>query len=254
MSVVQRRSRVAVALVALFLLAYLVFSLFPFYWMVNTSLKAKQAAYQTPPQFVPHRPTLINYGRLLNEDIAVLRFFLNSMIVGTGTVALCIAAGGAGRLLAGALPGAGAPLGDGVHPDEPDVPDGAAVDTDLHLLRAPAAARYARGGDPGARRHRPAVQRVAAEGLHRHRAARDRGGGGDRRQQQAGHPGAHRQPDDRAGPGDGGRGDLPDVVARVSVCARPYHHAAGAADRSRASTCITSASCRCGGRTSWPPR
>ena len=94
MSVVQRRSRVAVALVALFLLAYLVFSLFPFYWMVNTSLKAKQDAYQTPPQFVPHRPTLVNYGRLLNEDIAVLRFFLNSMIVGTGTVALCIVAGG----------------------------------------------------------------------------------------------------------------------------------------------------------------
>ena len=54
MSVVQRRSRVAVVLVALFLLAYLVFSLFPFYWMVNTSLKAKQDAYQTPPQFVPH--------------------------------------------------------------------------------------------------------------------------------------------------------------------------------------------------------
>ena len=86
---------------------------------------------------------------------------------------------GAGRLFAGALSGAGAPFDDGVHPDEPDVPDGAAADTDLHLLRAHAAARYPRGGDSGARRYRPAVQRLAAAGLHRHRAARSRGGGGD---------------------------------------------------------------------------
>ena len=148
MSVVQRRSRVAVVLAALFLLAYLVFSLFPFYWMVNTSLKAKQDAYQTPPQFVPHRPTLVNYGRLLNEDIAVLRFFLNSMVIGTGTVTLCIVAGGL----------AGYSLARFPVPARRSVmvfilmsqmfPDGAVADTDLHLLRAPAAARYARGGDP----------------------------------------------------------------------------------------------------------
>ena len=93
MSLVRRRKPAALAVVAVFLLVYLLFSLFPFYWMLNTSFKSKQDAYRTPPQFVPERPVLINYGRLLNEDSAVLRFFLNSMIVGTGTVALCITAG-----------------------------------------------------------------------------------------------------------------------------------------------------------------
>ena len=93
MNVLRQRNYAAVVIVAVFLLVYLVFTLFPFYWMLNTSFKAKQDAYQTPPQFVPHRPTLANYARLLNEDLAVLRFFLNSVIVGLGTVVLCIVAG-----------------------------------------------------------------------------------------------------------------------------------------------------------------
>ena len=45
-------------------------------------------------EFIRRGPTLVNYGRLLNEDIAVLRFFLNSLIVGTGTVTLCSVSGG----------------------------------------------------------------------------------------------------------------------------------------------------------------
>lgn len=93
MSLARRPKPAVLAVVALFLLVYLSFTLFPFYWMLNTSFKSKQDAYRTPPQFVPERPVLINYGRLLNEDSAVLRFFLNSMIVGVGTVTLCLAAG-----------------------------------------------------------------------------------------------------------------------------------------------------------------
>ena len=88
-----RRKPLSSALVAVFLLIYLGFTLFPFYWMLNTSLKDNQRAYKTPPEFYPHAPTLQNYTKLFNEDATVLRFFLNSLIIGFGTVALCIIAG-----------------------------------------------------------------------------------------------------------------------------------------------------------------
>ena len=200
MSVVQRRSRVAVVLVALFLLAYLLFSLFPFYLDAQYLAQGEAgclpdaAAVRAPPAHAgqlrapaergPRGDALLpqQHDRGYRHGGAVHRRRR------------------AGRVFPGALSGAGAAFGDGVHPDEPDVPDGAAAYPDLHLLRAHAAARYPRGGDSGACRHRPAVQRLAAEGLHRYRAARDRGGGGDRRQQPAWCPGAHRQPDDRTGP------------------------------------------------------
>jgi multiple sugar transport system permease protein len=72
----------------------MIFTLFPFYWMVNTSLKTNQHAYKIPPEFVPEEPTLENFARLFNEDRTIMRFFLNSLIIGFGTVAVCLIAGG----------------------------------------------------------------------------------------------------------------------------------------------------------------
>lgn len=81
------------AIVALFLLAYLIFTLFPFYWMLNTAFKSNQTAYTLPPQFYPHEPVITNFAVFFGQDTAILRFFFNSLIIGFGTVVVCLVAG-----------------------------------------------------------------------------------------------------------------------------------------------------------------
>lgn len=72
---------------------YLLLTLFPLYWMVNTSFKSNRTAYRTPPDFWPKPFTFENYLRLLNEDSTILRFLMNSMVIGFGTVFLCLVIG-----------------------------------------------------------------------------------------------------------------------------------------------------------------
>ena len=89
----NRRSLVGVIVVSVLVGLYLVFTLFPFYWMLNTALKSNQSAYNIPPQFYPHEPVLANFTRLFGEDAAIIRFFFNSLVIGFGTVAVCLIAG-----------------------------------------------------------------------------------------------------------------------------------------------------------------
>lgn len=75
-----------------FLLVCSMFIIFPFYWMVVTSLKALGDALAIPPQLLPIRPTLENFKRILfgypGERVFFMTFFKNSLIVGGGTVIL----------------------------------------------------------------------------------------------------------------------------------------------------------------------
>jgi multiple sugar transport system permease protein len=89
---------VAVGLASFLLLAWTVF---PFLWILLTSLKSPGDILSVPPRFV-FEPTLDNYAALvLGEQRGQYastrpdfpRFFLNSMIVSTGAVALSVAAG-----------------------------------------------------------------------------------------------------------------------------------------------------------------
>ncbi|HUV09105.1 MAG TPA: carbohydrate ABC transporter permease, partial [Spirochaetia bacterium] len=66
----------------------------PLYWMVNTSFKTNKTAYRIPPDFLPNPPTLENYIRLVNEDVTIMRFFFNSLVIGFGTVFFCLLFGG----------------------------------------------------------------------------------------------------------------------------------------------------------------
>ena len=79
--------------IIIFLVIYLIFTLFPFYWMVNTAFKTNQRAYKIPPEFLPHKPTLLNFKRLAREDATILRFFFNSLVIGFGTVLVCLGTG-----------------------------------------------------------------------------------------------------------------------------------------------------------------
>src|SRR3954470_18717872 len=70
------------------LLAIFLFAVFPFYWMVATSLKTQAEALASPPiwAFTPH---LDNYVKVLFER-DVLHSLGNSLIVAVSTTVLAV--------------------------------------------------------------------------------------------------------------------------------------------------------------------
>lgn len=71
------------------LLAALVVVLFPFYWMINTSLKPAHEIFQTPPTFYSSAWSFDAYRSLI-ETRPILRYFANSLLVATGATALSV--------------------------------------------------------------------------------------------------------------------------------------------------------------------
>ncbi|KAA9165856.1 carbohydrate ABC transporter permease [Amycolatopsis acidicola] len=61
----------------------------PVYYIVVTSLRGQQGFYDSNPLAPPADPTLDNYRLVLQNDF--LRYFLNSMVVTLGTVAITVA-------------------------------------------------------------------------------------------------------------------------------------------------------------------
>ena len=63
------------------LLLIAVVTVFPFAWILLTSVKGPQdVLFSTPPQFIPHDPTLANYARVL-DALPIPTFFQNSIVV-----------------------------------------------------------------------------------------------------------------------------------------------------------------------------
>lgn len=75
----------------LLLLLILLFCIFPFYWMVTTSLKTQVVALQSPPAWI-FTPTLANYWEVLFEDRVGVSL-INSIIVAVCTTALAVLLG-----------------------------------------------------------------------------------------------------------------------------------------------------------------
>ena len=81
-------SRIALY-VLLILLAIAI--LFPFYWMVATSLKTNPEAFYYPPDFYPPNPTLEHYQEIMTrDDINVPRWGWNSLFVAVATTVLTL--------------------------------------------------------------------------------------------------------------------------------------------------------------------
>ncbi len=77
----RRRGRARAAFWYLVLVGMSVITVFPFLWILLTSLKGpNDAIFSVPPQFIPNDPTLANYARVW-DSLPVLTFFLNSIIV-----------------------------------------------------------------------------------------------------------------------------------------------------------------------------
>ncbi len=91
-SVIMREERRKRWIAFLVMLLVLLIMLFPFAWMISTSIKTSQEIYVRPPVWMPKSPTFENYQHVFNST-QFPRHFLNSAIVGIGTtcVALCIA-------------------------------------------------------------------------------------------------------------------------------------------------------------------
>lgn len=87
----MNRRTIETALHALGLLATLAFALFPFYWMVSSSLKDQTDLLASPPVWL-FRPTLANYEAIL-ADANVTNAILNSLIVASATTALSVLLG-----------------------------------------------------------------------------------------------------------------------------------------------------------------
>lgn len=85
---VQRRHLWAEGLL---LVAICTFCIFPFYWMVTTSLKTQVVALQSPPAWL-FTPTLANYWEVLFEDRVGVAL-VNSIIVAVSTTALAVLLG-----------------------------------------------------------------------------------------------------------------------------------------------------------------
>lgn len=67
----------------------LIVALFPLYWMINTALKPEGEIFQVPPTFVSANWSLDAFFNLFVTR-PVGRYFINSLIVATGTTALCV--------------------------------------------------------------------------------------------------------------------------------------------------------------------
>jgi putative chitobiose transport system permease protein len=66
-------------------------TVFPFVWVMSTSLKGPQDPITTvPPQLIPHDLTFANYVRVWNQ-LPVANFFINSIIVTLATVVFNLA-------------------------------------------------------------------------------------------------------------------------------------------------------------------
>lgn len=84
----RRRAR---TLHALGLIAIFLFTVFPFYWMVASSLKDQTDLLASPPVWL-FTPTLEHYAEIL-ADAKVVQGVVNSLIVALGTTALSVALG-----------------------------------------------------------------------------------------------------------------------------------------------------------------
>jgi ABC-type glycerol-3-phosphate transport system permease component len=63
--------------------------LFPFAWMALSSIKLLRELYTVPPHWIPEAPTLEHYRRVLFAS-NVPRYFLNSVIISSGSTALAL--------------------------------------------------------------------------------------------------------------------------------------------------------------------
>lgn len=85
-------SRLIKILVYVLAVAFALFSLFPLFWMLSTSLKPDSQIYASPPRLIPRAATLEHYAQVLG-DKRMIRYFINSTIIATSSTILGLIVG-----------------------------------------------------------------------------------------------------------------------------------------------------------------
>lgn len=70
----------------IFLVAALIFLLFPILWMFITSFKNNLAIYKMPPEWLPKNPTLEHYIKLVSDKLFMTYYINNFVIAGITTI------------------------------------------------------------------------------------------------------------------------------------------------------------------------
>lgn len=83
----RARRNASAALIELLLVLSCLVIIFPFFWMIVTSLKTDPEIYRAQPTLVPEKLFFGNYGKLL-ADASFLRFYWNSIVVSVVGTAL----------------------------------------------------------------------------------------------------------------------------------------------------------------------
>ncbi|WP_227378793.1 carbohydrate ABC transporter permease [Haladaptatus halobius] len=76
-----RETGLATAFVYISIGVFLVWSLFPVYWLVTASLKTRQTLLSFPPHWVPWEMQLSNYAALFAQRPEFVTFIMNSVII-----------------------------------------------------------------------------------------------------------------------------------------------------------------------------
>jgi ABC-type glycerol-3-phosphate transport system permease component len=69
------------------MIVVLIFTLFPFYWLMLTSVQPKEDLMNSPPKFSTDNPTLQTYGYAIRET---LKEFMNSLAVAFSTTIIAV--------------------------------------------------------------------------------------------------------------------------------------------------------------------
>ncbi|TMB86975.1 MAG: carbohydrate ABC transporter permease, partial [Chloroflexi bacterium] len=80
----RARQRFSWGQVVLYLILFvlLIYAFFPTFWLISTSIKPQLEAFQNPPTWWPHNPTLFSYQILPADQQGFVTYFKNSLIVG----------------------------------------------------------------------------------------------------------------------------------------------------------------------------
>jgi multiple sugar transport system permease protein len=84
-----RRKKIRQMIVLTLLVAVVVVMIFPFIWMLSTSIKPPEEIFTQVPRWIPLRPTLDNFKNIL-FNTSFPRYFLNSVVVGFITMVIAL--------------------------------------------------------------------------------------------------------------------------------------------------------------------
>ncbi len=78
---------------------FIIYTLIPFYWAINTSLKGSQELKTTPVSYLPQEPTFSNYETALRNQQFITSIINSFIVSGTGTLFALVIGGAAAYAL-----------------------------------------------------------------------------------------------------------------------------------------------------------